>query len=227
MIERMTEQLARLVARIDALSLRERLLSLVAALAIIAALWNVALMSPLAAEQELRRERMSDLRSEIDGLNEQAQEIAERGARSPDRRLRQAIRALKQDIAELDERLGEITTGLIDPRDMPRVLEQVLTRETGLELVRLQNRGARPLLDPRERGKAEGEPAPSAQIFRHELELVFRGEYLQTLSYLRALDELPWRLFWRRLELDVVDHPMARVRIVVFTLGLREGWIGV
>lgn len=215
----------RLAERIDALSLRERVLSLLAALAVIAALWNVALMDPLAAEQERKRERMSDLRSEIDSLNDQARKIVERGSRNPDRRLRRAISALQDEIAGLDERLSDITTGLIDPRDMPRVLEQVLTRETGLELIRLQKRGSEPLLEPREAGTSA--TGPGAQIYRHELELVFRGRYLQTLSYLRALDELPWRFFWRRLELDVVDWPTARVRIVVFTLGLEEGWIGV
>jgi len=223
----MRQWLARIADWLDALSLRERVLSLVAALAVIAALWNVALMNPLAAEQERKRERMSDLQSEIDSLNAQAQKIVERGSRNPDRRLRRSISALKEEIAELDERLSEITTGLIDPRDMPRVLEQVLTRETGLELIRLQNRGSEPLLDPRGKGAPSNGAEASAQIYRHELELVFRGRYLETLSYLRALDELPWRLFWRRLELDVVDWPTARVRIVVFTLGLKEGWIGV
>ena len=38
---------------------------------------------------------------------------------------------------------------------------------------------------------------------------------------------LPWRFFWDHVEYRVEQYPQGRLKLTVFTLGLREGWVGV
>jgi len=140
----------------------------------------------------------------------------------------------------VDQRLRALTVDLIPPREMARVLEAVLARDRGLRLLRLENLGTRPLVEPAAEGgdgQAEGRqaaagPAPEDEaatvprIFRHDLRMEFEGTFLDTLRYLQALERLPWRFYWDSVTLEVERHPRARVRIQVHTLSLEEGWIG-
>ena len=64
-------------------------------------------------------------------------------------------------------------------------------------------------------------------VYRHGVEIVFRGSYLATLDYLQSLQSLPWDFYWDGVQLQVEDYPKAQVRITVYTLSLKRGWIGV
>ena len=124
-------------------------------------------------------------------------------------------------MAELDRRLKSQMGDLIDPANMARVLEAILTRHTDLRLRRLENLPTRPLL------AGEDGNAPEAGVYRHGLEMEFSGSYLSLLAYLKELDALPWNFYWDALELQVDEYPRAVITIRVHTLSLDEGWIGV
>ena len=48
-------------------------------------------------------------------------------------------------------------------------------------------------------------------LFKHEVELVVEGNYLDLLSYLQGLESLPQRLYWKQSHLRVVEHPQSSV----------------
>ena len=64
-------------------------------------------------------------------------------------------------------------------------------------------------------------------MYRHGLQLELEGSYLATLAYLKALQALPWEFYWDEVRLQVDKYPTAKITIVVHTLSLTEGWIGV
>jgi len=74
-------------------------------------------------------------------------------------------RQLEAHMAELDRRLKSQMGDLIDPANMARVLEAILTRHTDLRLRRLENLPTRPLL------AGEDGKAPEAGVYRHGLAL--------------------------------------------------------
>jgi MSHA biogenesis protein MshJ len=80
---------------------------------------------------------------------------------------------------------------------------------------------------------AEPEPAAeeasvaSAGPYLHPVELVIEGRYLDIVAYLRALEGLPWRFYWRVLQLETKTYPLNRVRIELSTVSLDKEWIGV
>lgn len=215
----MKERLDRLRTRIDGLSLRERLLLFLAGTAALALLWRALLMDPLAARQERAYARMESVGKELTILEQQARAIVEKGGLDPDRENRRARDGLKAQLGSLDERIAAAVQGLIEPAQMTRALEEVLKRETGLRLIRVQSLGSRPLFPSDEAGSVPG-------IYQHSLRLEFRGSYLDTIAYLRALQALPWTFYWDELEIGMDKYPKAEVAITVHTLSLSEGWIG-
>jgi len=113
---------------------------------------------------------------------------------------------------------------LIEPKQMAKVLEVVLAQNTDLKLQRVQSLGAEPLSPIKAK---EGEEAETLGIYRHGLQIEFKGSYLSTLKYLKALDKLPWNFYWDVLELNVDKYPVSTIVITVHTLSFHEGWIGV
>jgi MSHA biogenesis protein MshJ len=64
-------------------------------------------------------------------------------------------------------------------------------------------------------------------VFRHGPRIRFQGDYLQTLSYLQALEALSWRFVWDSVSLSVTEHPESEVTITVYSMSLGEPWMGV
>ena len=93
-----------------------------------------------------------------------------------------------------------------------------------MKLQRVQSLDAVPLSPLKAK---QGEEAEQLGIYRHGLQIEFKGSYLSTLEYLKALDALPWNFYWDVLELNVDKYPVSTIVITVHTLSFHEGWIGV
>lgn len=222
----MRPRLRRLAHRIDLLSLRERVLLLGALLVAAYSLWDMFLMQPLHADRQQLTERLQTLSRQLTVVEQETQALLQRPARDPAIEQHQRVARLQGDIRDLDLQLRDITATLIEPTQMVRIFEDLLVRRGGLTLIRVQSLAPEPFLEPSDGAAAAPDPLQS-QVYRHRLELEFRGSYLAALDYLRAVEALPWELFWDSLVLEVVDYPETQITITVHTLSLREGWIGV
>lgn len=218
----MKQRLEQLRLRIDALTLRERGMLFLALVAVLYMLAQLALFGPLEAQQKRALERVGGLQKEIAAFDEQTQNILRRQTVDPDADNLRLQQQLTAQIATLDGQIAGAVQGLIAPQQMARVLEEVITRQSGLKLLRIESLAARPLIET-----AEGEAPVHAGIWRHGVRLEFEGDYNNALAYVRALQGLPWMLYWDELEIAMDRYPRARITIVVHTLSLNEGWIGV
>lgn len=216
----MKARLERLRDRIDSLTLRERVLVFLAVVAVVAFIWHTAFMAPLNARQEQAREEIENLRERVTEANNMVSEVIRNRESDPDAERRARLQELEQSMSELDERLADLTGDLIEPRRMAEVLEQILERQSGLELVSLRALEPTPLLEDED---LEG----VGNIYRHGVRIEMLGSFNDILSYLKALEELDSNLYWGRLDVDMERYPRNRVVIVVHSISLREGWIGV
>jgi MSHA biogenesis protein MshJ len=218
----MTMFLRDLMDRYDQLSLRERVIVLIATLLLVTYVWDSFFMGPLDRERKGRVLQIDALRAEVSGLEQSIEALAAQGAANPATDCGAPIAARGAEIAELDRRLVGATSGLIAPKEMSHVLEQMLARAQRLTLHGLRT------LPPQAVAAPNPQPgAPAAQIYKHGVELELSGDYLDTLYFLQALESLPWRFFWDRIEYAVEEHPRARIKLRLYTLGLEEAWIGV
>ncbi len=210
-------KIAPALAKIDGLSRRERLLVTTTMLATITMLWYVLLMEPLGLRADASRIELDSLKTRIEtanrNLEEQILQLA--GAGNEDR---SRVADIQRRIDAINSELGNYASELIDPAEMARVLEEILKEQTGLSLVRIRNKSPELV--------AGGGEYETTSFYRHVLEIEVEGTYAACLDYLNAVEDLPWRLYWQLLDLEVIEYPRNRIRIEVSTLSLDEEWIG-
>lgn len=104
---------------------------------------------------------------------------------------------------------------LVSPKATRQVLQDLLAARYGLTLIQLYN------LQPKEAIF----PGTDLKIFEHTIIIQFYSDYFSTMSYLQAIENLNWRIFWDRLEYKVVEYPTAKVTLQIHTLSDQEEWL--
>jgi MSHA biogenesis protein MshJ len=221
----LVEKIRRLAQWLDTRSRRERVMLFSAVLAVGLFCSYVLYFSPQEINRTRIKAQITELDATVAALHSQAQAIKSRKQADPDREQRARQAQLQNELERLDRRLKALTIDLISPRDMAKVLRDLLIRQEGMKLVHLENLPAEDLL-PAAEDKKESDGPKGTHLYRHPIRIVFSGTYLQVLDYLRSLEKLPRKLFWDDLEIVVDDHPRAEISLTVHTLSLRKGWIG-
>jgi MSHA biogenesis protein MshJ len=230
MIEQLRLMARRLAAKIDAMSVRERGLVFVSVLALLLFVANALLFAPLRSEQDTLERSLKDKRTQTQALEKQLQALTEGLARDPDAENRARLEALRARIREMDEELGRLVAGFVTPREMAKLVEQALTKNRGLEFVKVENL---PPTSVSETAAGTGagdtaanQPVPEHAVYKHGLRIEMKGGYRDIVSYLRALEALPWKVFWGEVTLETEKYPMSRVSVVIYTLSRSRAWIG-
>jgi len=203
--------------QLNRLQLRERLLLLIAlALVLAAACYGLGLLSGIS-EHQLQRQRLEQLTQEHDANTAALSNLSTARDNPVVIQLSERNAALENELAELDARMANITEVLIPPQQMVSVLRELLDR-SDLTLVRL---AVQPVTEVR--------PADVGQsaLYQHKLELTLTGSFDDLSAYLRALEDLPWHLFWDRLSIETTEYPQLRIRLDVHTLSDQEVWMNV
>lgn len=222
-----SERLTVLQTRIDALTLRERAILFFVILSLIYFVWSSLLVAPQEQEQKRLLAEIGQLRAEITTLEQQSLSIINRHNTDPNAAELKQLEQLERENTRLEQQLAQAVEGLIDPQQMAVALESVLKQQKNLSFVRIENLGATSLLSADSSEPSEQNSESRVGIYKHTMRIELEGSYHNTLSYLRALENLPWRFHWEAVEMNTLEYPVARVVITVNTLSLSEGWIGV
>ncbi len=221
------KRLHMLLARINRASLRERALMFGAAVAVISMLWYQLVMVPLESRRMVIAKTIEAIRSHssVDAAGNAEDQVAQRYAELKSRDL-----ALTKAIAEADAQLRDMQRGMIEPKEMVKVLTAVLERQKNLHLVLLRNLPVQPLLKPVDKtdksDKSDAVPVADVGPYLHPVELVVRGDYLNVLAYLKELEAENWGFQWRRFELSSSeDGPEYHIQFM--TLSMESNWLGV
>lgn len=231
------EHLKNIADKINNLSLRERAMVFIGLIAVIFTLWDSFFMSPLALEQKKILADINKNNAERMVLVAKIQESIEKSNEDPDAENVEKLKVLRTRLIDIQAELESSTDNLVTPNDMPKILETVLHKTGDLTLNNLKSLGVTPLVAEKEPEKdvedksVEDETQLTADnidnAYKHGLRIEFNGDYLTTLNYLKRLEELEWGFFWDNFELNVGEYPDAKASIEIFTLSLKEEWIGV
>jgi MSHA biogenesis protein MshJ len=216
---RIPAPVARTLARFDALSMRERALVSGAMLIGLVLVWFVMFLEPSNVRQRLLNAELTTLQQSVLLLTQSIQETSQS---DPTQTAQREAAKLEQELAEINTQLAAKSAGLIQPERMVQVIHDVLVGQRGVTLVSLHNSPVTTLVPA-----AAGQTSASGGPYLHPVEIVVEGSYLDVLAYLHALENLEWRFYWRRLELESTAYPRNRVRIELSTLSLDKDWIGV
>lgn len=204
--------------RIDAMSLRERALIFITLLVALYLLAVNVLFGPLSAEKDRMQQQLNQKRLETQALEAQIQAMAG-GGEGLDATKRKKLETLQTNLKTMDTELVRVTAGLVSPREMARLIEQMLLKNRGLQVMRVESIPATPLLE----GSAG---VAGAMVYKHGMRVEVKGGYLDILRYLKSLEALPWKVFWGKASLKTEKYPDSRASLVIYTLSTQEAWIG-
>lgn len=221
-----------LLERFAALSLRERMLVVIAMFAVAYQLTDLLVLERQYGQIGALNQAMTADNAALLAVGTEMRLLSSRAEQDPNRALRERLSTLQGQVRGLERRLETVTSAMISPRDMARFLEDLLNDDSELTLLSLRTLDTQPLLQADGKDDAETSPPPPAGeratvLHRHGFEVTFSGGYLATLRYLEALERLPWQFFWDGVSYEVVDYPQSVVRLQLHTLSLSEDWIGV
>ncbi|WP_137175984.1 type II secretion system protein GspM [Massilia sp. HP4] len=226
----MKERILQLRARIDALSLRERGLVGLAACALLAFVGHALILAPMAATQEALRGQIAQQRTEIAAIDEAIVGRVQAFQLDPDAASRTRLNALRQEMGQLGDQLLAIEHGLVPPERVAPLVDGILRANGRLKLVAMRTLPVEPLAGPNAPPAATASapmaaPAAAPLLYRHGIEVTVRGNYLDMVDYMSALDAMPTRMFWGRAQLDVEEYPAARLTLTLHTLSLDRQWM--
>jgi len=212
--------------RIDAMSLRERAMIFLAMLALLYIVAAQVVLKPLNADRERLDRQIKTKRDQVQSYERQLQQLVT-GITDPNSPAGQQIVSLQQQLATLDDILAKSTGGLVSPREMARLVEQILSRHRVLQVVSLESLIATPIQEHAPPpGVAGNKPVADAGLYKHGMRIVVKGTYPQLIAYLRALEQLKWKVFWGKALLEAEEYPVSRLTLEIYTLSTHKGWIG-
>jgi MSHA biogenesis protein MshJ len=233
-IEGLLGPLRRLAAKVDALTLKERLLLLGATVMLLSYGWNERVFTPLEVKRKALVQESAAVSTELQALDTATVKWAAEAAVDPDADNRRRLAALREELQKAQGTVEAKAGRMVAPERMPEVLKGVLSRFSELEFKSLEGLPVEPVLAAsiKAPGKASEAPKPADatlahSAYKHGIRIRFSGSYRAVTAYLEALEALPYGFFWDRVSLDATQFPKITGSLVVYTVSLRQEWIGV
>jgi len=236
-------QLKRYLGWFEQRTPRERGMIIAASLAVVGFVVFNMLVAPRRAEQVRLQEQVKSVKEQTDAIRKQAAEIQKSYGQNEGEGGQARIEALRKSLAAMDPALADVAHSLVSPKEMASLVEQVLRQNRALEVISVESLPVTPLIQPvapvdatvsagpvTDSGNAQTDATPSVEdggFYKHGMVIEVRGRYADIVGYLQTLESLPWKLFWGQVTLVAEDYPKSRVRLVIYTLSLKQKWIGI
>lgn len=233
------QRVLELAARMDALSLRERGMVFGATVAVLAFAGHTFVLAPQDAKQAALRTQIDQQHAAIAAIDGEITARVEGSRIDPDAQSRARLNTMQQEMGQLGSQLLALEHGLVPPERMGPLVDGILRANGRLKLVSMRTLPAEPLAAPgaapaaaaavaAPAANAGAAPAAASDVpllYRHGVEVTVRGNYLDMVDYMSALDAMPTRMFWGRARLDVETYPSARLTLTLHTLSLDRQWM--
>jgi MSHA biogenesis protein MshJ len=267
-----------LCTRLDAMTLRERMMVFCAIAAGIVFLAYTMVLEPLLAKQKVLLAQINQQQNQVAGIDREIAQMAAAFVVDPDADGRARLAALQKQIDDGSAALQNMQKGLVAPEKVAPLLEHLLRGNGKLRLLSMKTLpvsglsesrldtgapglsatpaapqavvagpaaahpapavavGAAPAVPgqaggaaaqpPNTAGAGQGAmPKPRELLYRHGVEIVLQGSYLDMIQYMDALQALPNQLFWGKARLDAGQYPNSRLTLTLYTLSLDTKWM--
>jgi MSHA biogenesis protein MshJ len=225
-MDELKARLKTLADRIDVLSVRERGLIFFAVMVVLYLIAYSVVFAPLRAEQIRLDKDLSAKREQIRVSDQQVSGMFSHDGQDANSANRAKLAALNERIRSLDGEMDEMTAGVVPPKEMAKLVEEMLTRNKNLELVKLEALPPKPLNGDDAKPQSDNGNA-GVTVYRHGMRVEFKGRYFDIVNYLKSLEGLRWKMYWGEVSLEADKYPMSKVTLVIYTLSRYPGWIGV
>lgn len=230
-LKQLRQQFKQIETRIDALSLRERGILFLTILGVLFWVATGVVFSSLRLEQQRFEQDVRGKLNELQNMSAQNEATKVKLAQDPEALARTRVAELKQKLITDEASVAQIIRGLVAPRDMPRLVQQMLEKNQALQMIKMENLPAQALDEEKNAAAPATQPAATAnnaaRVYRHGMRIELRGKYVDIVRYLRALEALPSKVFWGEVRFESEAYPVSRVTLVIYTISLNKAWLEV
>jgi len=205
--------------RLDAMSLRERVLVFLAAVAVLVLIADNALLEPILRRQKINSQMNQQQQDEMRTMQQQLQAYAQARVSEGAKAKRQRLEKRRAELVELDRELAGKQGELVTPERMTRMLSEILKRSPEVELVSLR------ALPPTSLTQVPGASGAAVGLYRHGIEITVSGSYFRMLSYVIELERNRARIFWGDMDLQAGGYPTITMKITLYTLSPEKTWL--
>jgi MSHA biogenesis protein MshJ len=200
-------------ARIDALTLRERVFLFVSILAAFIALADVMWLSPAQAAHSQLKQRFAKQGIELQRLREETK--AEALKPSPARLAREELARTRTETNNVNLQINQVSASTTQGTPLAQVLEQFLRRHGGLTLVSTTT-----LVPEAGAGKSPQSGSLPVGLSRTGLELTVSGSYPELVGYVQTLEKALPNLRWGKMKLASDTQP-PQLSLQVYVVGVQ------
>ncbi|MGI2066991.1 MSHA biogenesis protein MshJ [Shewanella sp. MF08487] len=214
----MKQKLTHLGQQFNALSRRERVLIATAVLAVLGMLSYLPLESIWKTHASISQQ-LKVLEQENSISAQQVDLYQQRLALDPNLDYQQRLAIVEQQNQDLDSQLDEQMVAMVPADYMPELLSNLLGQVQGIKLIKFMSIAPIPLL-------AVGEDK-KLNLYSHGIRLSLEGDYFSVLRFVEAVEAMPDKLYWKRLDYNVAQYPLATIEIELYTLSINKDFISV
>ncbi|WP_137224756.1 MSHA biogenesis protein MshJ [Shewanella sp. MEBiC00475] len=204
--------------KFNELSQRERVLIAVA-LFVVAGMLLFMPFESLWKQQQSVTNQLKGLQQENSISMQQVALYEERLQLDPNQDYQQRLQLITEQMQLID---ADLTNQMVDmvPADyMPTVLANLLGNVKGVSLISFASIAPQALLQVGDVDKIN--------LYRHGIKLTLKGDYFSILAFIKAVESMPDKLYWKRLDYLVDVHPDALVELELYTLSVNKDFISV
>ncbi|GGA96092.1 type II secretion system protein GspM [Agarivorans gilvus] len=215
----MTEHWHRWQAIYAELSLRERVLILLTGVVLIVLPSYYFMLEPSMQQQQQAERELAQAKISL-AETEQLIELSKLKLRQdPNQTIAIKLSQLQSNLSQLDSELAAQNAGLISVEQMAGVLERLLEKSDGLQLLAMESLAPQAVLSVEEQG------TESLNFYRHGIRLSLSGGYFSLLDYLQKVEALPQRFLWKLMDYQVLEYPATEITIEIYTLSSNKDFI--
>ena len=206
-----------LLERFNSLTVREKTIFFPTLLIVVWAAWDAYIYQPIKTKQEQLTKELNAINIQLSAQQQAATQIEALGKIDPDQANKHKLTEVKLELQKLKQQLDIGDKKFVPAGFMAEVLRDMLKQNTGLKLIRLETLPVTTLSESSQQ---------QSWVYRHGLSITLSGNYFNTLNYLKSLESLPWRFNWDSIDYQVIEYPVAKTTLNVYTLSFEENWLG-
>jgi MSHA biogenesis protein MshJ len=204
--------------RFQILTSREKFILTTTVAIVLWSAWDRSFWSPLKQQENLLLNELSNLNQQLSVQQQTATKLQGNSAADPKMAIKFKLTQLNSELTRLQNHMALEGEKFVPPRLMAKVLNDLLNQNQQLLLIKLDTLPVTTL---------RTEKNQFFPVYKHGLILTFSGVYSDTLTYLKSIESLPWRITWDSIEYQVKNYPLAETTIRAYTLSFEESWLGV
>ncbi|MBC7573516.1 MAG: hypothetical protein H7244_04190 [Herminiimonas sp.] len=235
----------RLANWIDSRKLSERGLLFAAIVALLVLVLNQIFLHAASVKIAAQTKQMVTDRAASRKLQAEIQKLATQVVVDPDAENKARLQKLLADEASTQAAIKQASNDLVAPDQMISMLDAIMARQGKLQLVSLTKLPIQSVSTSTPEAAApktaDGQPAPVAAkpaapasgaqaadvVYKHGVEIVALGGYPELMDYLAQLENLPVRVVWGNLRLQVDTYPKTTMTLTIYTLSLEKKWLNI